>query len=234
MAKFITVKDETRQYGSGESTVYDNHNVSFEINSGEITVILGASGAGKSTLLNILGGMDKATSGQVTVAGENISQYDARQLTTFRREQVGFVFQFYNLVPNLTALENVELASEIAPDALDPQKTLVDVGLGKRMNNFPAQLSGGEQQRVAIARAIAKNPSLLLADEPTGALDYKTGKSILKLFEDFSHQTDKNVIIVTHNSLIKPMADHVIEIHDGEVKDDYHNDQPTPVEQLKW
>ncbi|MBS4971533.1 MAG: ABC transporter ATP-binding protein [Lacticaseibacillus rhamnosus] len=234
MAKFITVKDETRQYGSGESTVYANHNVSFEINSGEITVILGASGAGKSTLLNILGGMDKATSGQVTVAGENISQYDARQLTTFRREQFGFVFQFYNLVPNLTALENVELASEIAPDALDPQKTLVDVGLGKRMNNFPAQLSGGEQQRVAIARAIAKNPSLLLADEPTGALDYKTGKSILKLFEDFSHQTDKNVIIVTHNSLIKPMADHVIEIHDGEVKDDYHNDQPTPVEQLKW
>ena len=234
MAKFITVKDETRQYGSGESTVYANLNVSFEINSGEITVILGASGAGKSTLLNILGGMDKATSGQVTVAGENISQYDARQLTTFRREQVGFVFQFYNLVPNLTALENVELASEIAPDALDPQKTLVDVGLGKRMNNFPAQLSGGEQQRVAIARAIAKNPSLLLADEPTGALDYKTGKSILKLFEDFSHQTDKNVIIVTHNSLIKPMADHVIEIHDGEVKDDYHNDQPTPVEQLKW
>lgn len=234
MAKFITVKDETRQYGSGESTVYANHSVSFEINSGEITVILGASGAGKSTLLNILGGMDKATSGQVTVAGENISQYDARQLTTFRREQVGFVFQFYNLVPNLTALENVELASEIAPDALDPQKTLVDVGLGKRMNNFPAQLSGGEQQRVAIARAIAKNPSLLLADEPTGALDYKTGKSILKLFEDFSHQTDKNVIIVTHNSLIKPMADHVIEIHDGEVKDDYHNDQPTPVEQLKW
>ena len=185
-------------------------------------------------MLNILGGMDKTTSGQVTVVGENISQYDARQLTTFRREQVGFVFQFYNLVPNLTALENVELASEIAPDALDPQKTLVDVGLGKRINNFPAQLSGGEQQRVAIARAIAKNPSLLLADEPTGALDYKTGKSILKLFEDFSHQTDKNVIIVTHNSLIKPMADHVIEIHDGEVKDDYHNDQPTPVEQLKW
>ena len=208
--------------------------IMFRLNSGEITVILGASGAGKSTLLNILGGMDKATSGQVTVAGENISQYDARQLTTFRREQVGFVFQFYNLVPNLTALENVELASEIVPDALDPQKTLVDVGLGKRMNNFPAQLSGGEQQRVAIARAIAKNPSLLLADEPTGALDYKTGKSILKLFEDFSHQTDKNVIIVTHNSLIKPMADHVIEIHDGEVKDDYHNDQPTPVEQLKW
>ena len=234
MANFITVKDETRQYGSGESVVYANHNVSFEINSGEITVILGASGAGKSTLLNILGGMDKATSGQITVAGQNISHYDARQLTTYRREQIGFVFQFYNLVPNLTALENVELASEIAPDALDPQKTLTDVGLGKRMNNFPAQLSGGEQQRVAIARAIAKNPSLLLADEPTGALDYKTGKSILKLFEDFSHQTDKNVIIVTHNSLIKPMADHVIEIHDGQVKDDYRNDQPTPVEQLKW
>lgn len=234
MDNFITVKNETRQYGSGEQTVYANHEVSFTIKPGEITVILGASGAGKSTLLNILGGMDRPTSGQVVINGHNIAQYDDHQLTTYRRDQIGFVFQFYNLVPNLTALENVELASEIAPDALDPKQTMVDVGLGKRINNLPAQLSGGEQQRVAIAHAIAKNPSLLLADEPTGALDYKTGKSILKLFEDFSHQTNKNVMIVTHNSLIKPMADHVIEIHDGKVQADYQNEQPTPVEQLKW
>ena len=234
MAKFITVKDETRQYGSGESTVYANHNVSFEINSGEITVILGASGAGKSTLLNILGGMDKTTSGQVTVVGENISQYDARQLTTFRREQVGFVFQFYNLVPNLTALENVELASEIAPDALDPQKTLVDVGLGKRMNNFPAQLSGGEQQRVTIARALAKRPKLLLCDEPTGALDFETGKQILKILQDTARENGTTVVIITHNSAIAPMADRVIRINDAQVRSEELNDHPQSIEDIQW
>ena len=220
MAKFITVKDETRQYGSGESTVYANHNVSFEINSGEITVILGASGAGKSTLLNILGGMDKTTSGQVTVVGENISQYDARQLTTFRREQVGFVFQFYNLVPNLTALENVELASEIAPDALDPQKTLVDVGLGKRMNNFPAQLSGGEQQRVAIARAIVNKPLVLIADEPTGNLDPQTSRDISDLFKAINN-SGTTVVMVTHDmDMVSYLNKRVIALEGGRVVSD--------------
>ena len=217
MAKFITVKDETRQYGSGESTVYANHNVSFEINSGEITVILGASGAGKSTLLNILGGMDKATSGQVTVAGENISQYDARQLTTFRREQVGFVFQFYNLVPNLTALENVELASEIAPDALDPQKTLVDVGLGKRMNNFPAQLSGGEQQRVAIARALAMHPDVMLFDEPTSALDPEMVGEVLKVMQDLA-KTGMTMVVVTHEmGFARHVGNRIVFMDDGKI-----------------
>ncbi len=195
---------------------------------------MGASGAGKSTLLNILGGMDTPTKGDVVINGQDISNYSPKQLTTYRRLSVGFVFQFYNLIPNLTALENVELASQISPDSLDVPEVMKDVGLAKRTNNFPAQLSGGEQQRVAIARAIAKNPDLLLCDEPTGALDYKTGKSILKLLQDFSHKTDKNVIIVTHNGMIKPMADHIIEIGDGQVKNDEMNASPEAVEQIEW
>ncbi|EHO52390.1 ABC transporter ATP-binding protein [Lentilactobacillus kisonensis] len=231
---YIDVIHESKIYGSGPQEVRANDDVSFEIKKGELTVIVGASGAGKSTLLNILGGMDTPTKGQVIINQKDIAQYSSRKMTTFRRTSIGFVFQFYNLIPNLTALENVELASQIAPNALDVSQVMVDVGLKDRMNNFPAQLSGGEQQRVAIARAIAKNPELLLCDEPTGALDYQTGKSILMLLQNFSHQTKKNVVIVTHNGMIKPMADHVIEIGDGKVKQDQLNANPVPVEQIEW
>ncbi|OFA13142.1 putative ABC transporter ATP-binding protein [Lentilactobacillus sunkii] len=231
---YIDVKQVSKIYGSGEQEVRANDDINFEIKKGELTIIVGASGAGKSTLLNILGGMDTPTKGDVIVNGKDISNYSPKQLTTYRRLSVGFVFQFYNLIPNLTALENVELASQISPDSLDVREVMNDVGLAKRTNNFPAQLSGGEQQRVAIARAIAKNPDLLLCDEPTGALDYKTGKSILKLLQDFSHKTDKNVIIVTHNGMIKPMADHIIEIGDGQVKNDEINETPVSVEKIEW
>ncbi|CAM3033474.1 ABC transporter ATP-binding protein [Lentilactobacillus buchneri] len=231
---YIDVKHVSKIYGSGEQEVRANDDINFEIKKGELTIIVGASGAGKSTLLNILGGMDTPTKGDIIVNDRNIATYSPKQLTTYRRLSVGFVFQFYNLIPNLTALENVELASQISPDSLDVPEVMKDVGLAKRTNNFPAQLSGGEQQRVAIARAIAKNPELLLCDEPTGALDYKTGKSILKLLQDFSHKTDKNVIIVTHNGMIKPMADHIIEIGDGQVKNDELNDSPEPVEEIEW
>ncbi|GAF36081.1 ABC transporter ATP-binding protein [Lentilactobacillus farraginis] len=231
---YIEVRNESKIYGSGEQEVRANDNVNFTISKGELTVIVGASGAGKSTLLNILGGMDSPTKGQVIINGKDIANYSSRKMTTFRRRSIGFVFQFYNLIPNLTALENVELASQISPDALDVKKVMADVGLKQRMANFPAQLSGGEQQRVAIARAIAKNPELLLCDEPTGALDYQTGKSILTLLQNFSRQTKKNVIIVTHNGMIKSMADHVIEIGDGKVKQDILNSKPTPVEQIEW
>ncbi|HAT54814.1 MAG TPA: macrolide ABC transporter ATP-binding protein [Lactobacillus sp.] len=230
----IKVQHSSKIYGSGDTEVRANDDVSFTLGSGELTVIVGASGAGKSTLLNIIGGMDTNTKGHVVIDKNDISQFSARQLTTYRRNQIGFVFQFYNLVPNLTALENVELASEIAPDALEPRQVMTDVGLANRLDNFPAQLSGGEQQRVAIARAIAKNPDLLLCDEPTGALDYKTGKSILQLLQDFCHTNHKNVIIVTHNALIKPMADHVIEIGDGRVKQDDLNPSPTSVSHIEW
>lgn len=231
---YIDVKHVSKIYGSGEQEVRANDDINFEIKKGELTIIVGASGAGKSTLLNILGGMDTPTKGDVIVNGKDISNDTPKQLTTYRRLSVGFVFQFYNLIPNLTALENVELASQISPDSLDVAEVMAEVGLAKRTNNFPAQLSGGEQQRVAIARAIAKNPDLLLCDEPTGALDYKTGKSILKLLQDFSHKTDKNVIIVTHNGMIKPMADHIIEIGDGQVKNDELNHSPKPVEGIEW
>lgn len=234
MANFITVNHETKRYGSGTNAVTANENISFDIQPGELTIILGASGAGKSTLLNVLGGMDKLTSGTVNVNGTELDKLDNRGLTTYRRKKVGFVFQFYNLVQNLTTIENVELASEIADDAMDSMTALTSVGLDDRAQNFPAQLSGGEQQRVAIARAIAKNPDLLLADEPTGALDYHTGKKILQLFQDYTRNSGKNVIIVTHNSMIRPMADHVIEIVDGKIKDDTRNDQPTPVADLEW
>lgn len=231
---YIDVKHVSKIYGSGEQEVRANDDINFETKKGELTIIVGASGAGKSTLLNILGGMDTPTKGDVIINGKNIANDSPKQLTTYRRLSVGFVFQFYNLIPNLTALENVELASQISPDSLDVPEVMKDVGLANRINNFPAQLSGGEQQRVAIARAIAKNPDLLLCDEPTGALDYKTGKSILKLLQDFSHTTNKNVIIVTHNGMIKPMADHIIEIGDGQVKNDQMNESPEPVEQIEW
>lgn len=208
--------------------------MNFNIKRGELTVIVGSSGAGKSTLLNTLGGMDSVSEGEVWVNGIDIAKFSEKKRTTYRRRDIGFVFQFYNLIPNLTALENVELANEIAKDPLDAKKAMKSVGLEKRMDNFPPQMSGGEQQRVAVARAIAKNPALLLADEPTGALDYHTGKKILKIFQDYVHDTGKNVVIVTHNSLIKPMADHVIEVVDGKIKSDVINDHKTPVEDLEW
>ncbi|CAJ1188503.1 ABC transporter ATP-binding protein [Companilactobacillus nantensis] len=231
---YIEVKHSSKIYNMAGKDFYANNDISFELEKGELTVIVGASGAGKSTLLNILGGMDSNSKGQVIVNGKEISNYSDRQMTTYRRKNVGFVFQFYNLIPNLTSIENVELASQIVSDALDPLEVMQEVGLKERINNFPAELSGGEQQRVSIARAIAKNPDLLLCDEPTGALDYKTGKSILKMLQDFCHNSHKNVIIVTHNGMIKPMADHVIEIGDGKVKLDKLNTTPTPVEQIEW
>jgi len=231
---YIEVKHSSKIYNMAGKDFYANNDISFELKKGELTVIVGASGAGKSTLLNILGGMDSNSKGQVVINGKDISNYSDRQMTTYRRKSVGFVFQFYNLIPNLTSIENVELASQIVSDALDPLAVMQEVGLKDRINSFPAELSGGEQQRVSIARAIAKNPDLLLCDEPTGALDYKTGKTVLKMLQDFCNNSHKNVIIVTHNGMIKAMADHVIEIGDGKVKLDKLNTTPTPVEQIEW
>lgn len=231
---YLKLTDICKQFGSGEFIVNALADVSFELNNGEFVVILGSSGAGKTTLLNILGGMDKATSGEIVVDGKNITNMDKRGLTEYRRNDVGFVFQFYNLMPNLTALENVEIAVEICKNHLDPKATLAEVGLDERLNNFPAQLSGGEQQRVSIARAIAKNPKLLLCDEPTGALDYVTGKKILKLLHDVCKQRDKLVIIVTHNSALKDMADKVIYIKSGRIEQVAVNDSPKPIEEIEW
>lgn len=231
---YIEVKNNTKTYQLANSTIHANKDISFSINKGELVVILGASGAGKSTLLNILGGMDTNTSGQVIIDGQDISDYNRRQLTTYRRNDVGFVFQFYNLVPNLTAKENVELASEIVSDALDASQALKAVGLASRQDNFPAQLSGGEQQRVAIARALAKKPKLLLCDEPTGALDYHTGKQVLQLLQDMSQRHGSTVLIVTHNAALAPIANQVIHIHDGQVKKIEHNRQPVPIADIEW
>lgn len=231
---YIEVKNNTKTYQLANSTIHANKDISFSINKGELVVILGASGAGKSTLLNILGGMDTNTSGQVIIDGQDISDYNRRQLTTYRRNDVGFVFQFYNLVPNLTAKENVELASEIVSDALDASQALKAVGLASRQDNFPAQLSGGEQQRVAIARALAKKPKLLLCDEPTGALDYHTGKQVLQLLQDMSQQHGSTILIVTHNAALAPIANQVIHIHDGQVKKIEHNRQPAPIADIEW
>lgn len=231
---YIEIEHYSKVFGSADREIRANDDMSFNLEKGHLMVIVGASGAGKSTLLNTLGGMDSATEGKVEINGKNIAEYSEKQLTTYRRNSIGFVFQFYNLIPNLTTLENVELASEISPAALDAAETLKQVGLEERINNFPSQLSGGEQQRASIARAVAKNPELLLCDEPTGALDYKTGKTILQLLQDFSHEDGKTVIIVTHNAAIKAMGDHVIEISDGKVKEDYLNDQPKPVADIEW
>ena len=231
---YIQVINECKRYKMGESTIVANNNINFEIEKGEFVIILGPSGAGKSTVLNILGGMDSCDEGQIIIDGVDISKYNSKQLTKYRRNDVGFVFQFYNLVQNLTARENVELASQIVTNALDIDETLKLVGLEHRKNNFPAQLSGGEQQRVAIARAIAKNPKLLLCDEPTGALDYTTGKQILKTLQDTCRNTGTTVIVITHNSALAPMADRVIRINDAKVRSIEVNSNPLPVETIEW
>lgn len=231
---YIELIDNTKRYRTGETEVLANDHVSFQIEQGDLAIVLGSSGAGKSTVLNILGGMDTGDEGQVFVDGQEISTYGTRELTTYRRNDVGFVFQFYNLVANLTAKENVELASEIVQDALDPIEVLQRVGLGARVNNFPAQLSGGEQQRVAIARAIAKKPKLLLCDEPTGALDYRTGKQVLQVLQDMSRVEGATVVIVTHNAAIAPIANRVIEMHDGKIKQITVNDHPDSISEIEW
>ena len=231
---FISFSHVRKDYKMGEVTIQALADVNFEIEKGELTVILGSSGAGKTTALNILGGMDTATDGNVIVDGTDLTACNKRALTRYRREDIGFVFQFYNLVPNLTALENVELASQICKDSLDAASVLEKVGLKERMSNFPAQLSGGEQQRVAIARAIAKNPKLLLCDEPTGALDYATGKQILQLLQDTCRKENMTVLIITHNSALAPMADKVIRFKSGKVTDIAINEHPTPIEEIEW
>ncbi len=234
MTAFVELNNVMKTYKMGEVEIHAVDGVSFQIEKGEFVVIVGPSGAGKTTVLNILGGMDSATSGKVIVGGTDISHYQAKQLTAYRRNEIGFVFQFYNLVQNLTAKENVELATQISKQPLDPVKVLTLVGLKERMNNFPAQLSGGEQQRVAIARALAKNPKLLLCDEPTGALDYATGKAILKLLQDTCREQGMTVIVITHNSAIAPMADRIIRIKNGKVDSMEQNETPIPVEEIEW
>ena len=231
---YIEVKNEYKRYQMGETTITANDGISFEVEKGEVAVILGPSGAGKSTVLNILGGMDSCDEGEIIIDGTDIAQFSEKQLTTYRRNDVGFVFQFYNLVPNLTAKENVELASQIVADALDSTNVLQSVGLGERLDNFPAQLSGGEQQRVTIARAIAKKPKLLLCDEPTGALDYETGKQILTILQNTARETGTTILIITHNSAIAEMADRVIRINDAKVREMTVNDQPKLVAEIEW
>ena len=231
---YISLEHVVKRYQMGEVTITAVDDISFDIEKGEFVIVVGPSGAGKTTVLNILGGMDSCTEGTITVDGQEISGYGPRQLTTYRRYDIGFVFQFYNLVQNLTALENVELAAQICRDPLDAADVLRHVGLGDRMDNFPAQLSGGEQQRVAIARALAKNPKLLLCDEPTGALDYVTGKQILKLLQDTCRQQGMTVVVITHNTAIAPMADKVIHIKNGKVDGIDRIETPTPVEEIEW
>ena len=231
---YVKLDKVSKIYKMGEVEIRAVDNINFEISKGEFVVVVGPSGAGKTTVLNILGGMDTATKGNVFVDGSNIAKYNSHQLTAYRRDDIGFVFQFYNLVPNLTALENVELAMQICKNPLDAKKVLCEVGLEDRMGNFPAQLSGGEQQRVSIARALAKNPKLLLCDEPTGALDYQTGKAILKLLQDMCREKGMTVIVITHNSALTPMADRVIHIKNGTVSAMELNTDPTPVEEIEW
>lgn len=231
---FISLEHVVKEYQMGEIVINAVENISFTIEKGEFAVIVGPSGAGKTTVLNLLGGMDTATAGTIMVDGNEISKYNKKELTIYRRYDIGFVFQFYNLVQNLTALENVELAAQIGRNTLDAAEVLEHVGLQDRMNNFPAQLSGGEQQRVAIARALAKNPKLLLCDEPTGALDYVTGKAILKLLQDTCRNKGVTVVVITHNAAITPMADRVIHIKNGQVAAMELNSHPTPVEQIEW
>ena len=234
MKEFVEMRDVRKIYRMGEIEIAAADGIDFQIKKGEFAVVVGPSGAGKTTVLNILGGMDTATSGEVWIDGKNIVKYSPRQLTSYRRDDIGFVFQFYNLIPNLTALENVELALQICKDPLDAEMVLREVGLADRMKNFPAQLSGGEQQRVSIARALAKNPKLLLCDEPTGALDYNTGKAILKLLQDMCRERGMTVILITHNSAITPMADRVIKMKNGKVGSMKLNERPVSVETIEW
>ena len=234
MSAYVAMKDVTKVYQMGEVSIKACDGINFEIEKGQFVIIVGPSGAGKTTVLNILGGMDTATEGQVFVDGREISRLRGKGLIQYRREDIGFVFQFYNLMQNLTALENVELALQICRNPLDAETVLKEVGLEERMDNFPAQLSGGEQQRVAIARALAKNPKLLLCDEPTGALDYVTGKAILKLLQDTCRQNGMTVLVITHNSALTPMADRVIHIRNGRVSKMEDNENPVPVEEIEW
>lgn len=234
MENFISLNNVCKYYQMGEHRIAAADNINFSVNKGEFVIIVGPSGAGKTTVLNILGGMDSCDSGTIILDGKEISSFNERELTDYRRHDVGFVFQFYNLVQNLTAIENVELASEICKEPLNPKYALEMVGLENRMLNFPAQLSGGEQQRVSIARALAKNPKILLCDEPTGALDYITGKNILKLLQDSCRKTGKTVIVITHNQAIAQMADRVIHIKNGTVQSIIINPEPTPVERIEW
>lgn len=231
---YISFQNVTKEYKTGEIKTLALSDVSFDLDAGEFVVILGSSGAGKTTLLNLLGGMDKATSGTILLEDKNITAFDKKQLTEYRRNDVGFVFQFYNLMPNLTALENVEIAIEICKNHFQPENVLKSVGLSERLNSFPAQLSGGEQQRVSIARAIAKNPKLILCDEPTGALDYVTGKMILKLLYSLSKEQNKLVIVVTHNAALKDMADRVIRIKSGKIESIEINKNPIPIQEIEW
>ena len=231
---YIEFQNITKEYNTGGNAIFALKDASFSVEKGELAIILGASGAGKTTALNILGGMDTATSGHVMVDGSDITTYGKKQLTQYRRTDIGFVFQFYNLVPNLTALENVELASQICNDSLNAEQTLAKVGLEQRIKNFPAQLSGGEQQRVSIARALAKNPKLLLCDEPTGALDYNTGKQILQLLQDTSRREKITVLIITHNSALAPMADRLIQFKNGTVISETSNPTPVPIVEIEW
>jgi len=234
MGAYVRLEQVKKVYRMGEVEIQALREATFSVEKGELCVIVGPSGAGKTTLLNILGGMDTLTEGKVFLGDEEISSYTPRQLTAYRRYDIGFVFQFYNLVPNLTALENVELANQICREPLDAEEMLESVGLGHRLANFPAQLSGGEQQRVAIARALAKNPKLLLCDEPTGALDYATGKSILQLLQDMSRKKGMTVLIITHNSALTAMADRVVQVKNGAVTSVKLNDAPVPVEEIEW
>ena len=234
MDKYVELRDVKKIYKMGEVEIAAADGIDFYVNKGEFAVVVGASGAGKTTVLNILGGMDTATSGKVIVDGENIVKFSPKNLTAYRREDIGFVFQFYNLVPNLTALENVELALQICKEPLDAREVLEEVGLGERADNFPAQLSGGEQQRVSIARALAKNPKLLLCDEPTGALDYNTGKQILQLLQDTCRKDNITVLIITHNSALAPMADRLIRFKSGKVIEMTTNENPTSISEIEW
>lgn len=234
METFMVGKDVTKTFGSGDTLVVAVDHMDFEIARGELVVILGQSGAGKSTLLNLIGGMDFVSEGELLVEGEDIAKYNKKQLTLYRRTKIGFVFQFYNLMANLTARENVEIAIEMSKDALKPEEALAAVGLGERMDHFPAQLSGGEQQRVSIARAIAKNPDLILCDEPTGALDYQTGKEVLALLQAQAHEKGKTVVIVTHNAALADMADHLLRIREGKIVADTRNEHPKDVNDIEW